>query len=95
MYICDNNVWTANVGCLTSCEHVLSVLAEDKRVIYDRYGKEGLTNNGNAGCGPQDFDFGGFDTGFRHFTFRDPEDVFRDFFGGRDPFAEFFGESGR
>lgn len=26
------------------------------------------------------------------FTFRNPEDVFREFFGGRDPFAEFFGE---
>ena len=43
-----------------------------------------------------DFDFGGFNSRFHghHFTFRDPEDVFREFFGGRDPFAEFFGGSG-
>lgn len=27
------------------------------------------------------------------FTFRNPEDVFREFFGGRDPFSfEFFGK---
>ena len=27
------------------------------------------------------------------FTFRNPEDVFRDFFGGRDPYSfDFFGE---
>lgn len=25
------------------------------------------------------------------FTFRNPDDVFREFFGGRDPFADFFG----
>lgn len=63
-----------------------------KRDIYDRYGKEGLDNNGAA-----DFDFGhqGFNHGGGfHFSFRDPEEVFREFFGGRDPFAEFFGTSG-
>ena len=42
--------------------------------MYDRYGKEGLTSGGGGG-GAQDFDFGGFDTGFHHFTFRDPEEV--------------------
>lgn len=31
-----------------------------------------------------DFRFAGFG------GFRDPFEVFRDFFGGRDPFAEFF-----
>ena len=31
--------------------------------------------------------FGGVDPGL-HFVFRDPFDVFRDFFGGRDPFEE-------
>ncbi len=29
---------------------------------------------------------------FGGFTFRNPEDVFREFFGGQDPFADFFGE---
>ncbi|XP_013399019.1 dnaJ homolog subfamily B member 6 isoform X9 [Lingula anatina] len=53
-----------------------------KRDLYDRYGKDGLND--------ADIDFGGYDTGF-HFTFRDPEEVFREFFGGRDPFEDFFG----
>ncbi|XP_041039825.1 dnaJ homolog subfamily B member 6b isoform X1 [Carcharodon carcharias] len=53
-----------------------------KRNIYDRYGKEGLTNAGGGGQYGEGFDFG--------FTFRNPEDVFREFFGGRDPFADFF-----
>uniref|UniRef100_A0A3Q4C081 J domain-containing protein n=1 Tax=Mola mola TaxID=94237 RepID=A0A3Q4C081_MOLML len=52
----------------------------NKRSIYDRYGKAGLTGN---------------NTGREHFhqpfTFRNPDDVFREFFGGRDPFADFFG----
>uniref|UniRef100_A0A8C3YF33 DnaJ heat shock protein family (Hsp40) member B6 n=1 Tax=Catagonus wagneri TaxID=51154 RepID=A0A8C3YF33_9CETA len=55
-----------------------------KRDIYDKYGKEGL--NGGSGGGihfDSPFEFG--------FTFRNPEDVFRDFFGGRDPFSfDFF-----
>ncbi|XP_036086484.1 dnaJ homolog subfamily B member 6 isoform X2 [Rousettus aegyptiacus] len=55
-----------------------------KRDIYDKYGKEGLNGGGGGGShfdGP--FEFG--------FTFRNPEDVFRDFFGGRDPFSfDFF-----
>nr|XP_020744385.1 dnaJ homolog subfamily B member 6 isoform X1 [Odocoileus virginianus texanus]XP_020744386.1 dnaJ homolog subfamily B member 6 isoform X1 [Odocoileus virginianus texanus]XP_020744387.1 dnaJ homolog subfamily B member 6 isoform X1 [Odocoileus virginianus texanus] len=59
-----------------------------KRDIYDRYGKEGLNGGGGGGShfdGP--FEFG--------FTFRNPEDVFREFFGGRDPFSfDFFGVLG-
>ncbi|KAJ8419132.1 hypothetical protein AAFF_G00006310 [Aldrovandia affinis] len=58
----------------------------DKRGTYDRYGKEGLTGNGGGGGGHYNGShFGGF-------TFRNPEDVFREFFGGRDPFADFFGD---
>lgn len=65
---------------------------KEKRIVYDKYGKEGLLNNGPA---HEDFDFGGFDHGFgHHFTFRNPNDVFREFFGGRDPFAEMFANSG-
>ena len=69
------------------------LLSEKKRDVYDRYGKSGLTGNGGS---HHDFDFGEFDNfGGGHFTFRNPEDVFREFFGGRDPFAEFFGDSGQ
>ncbi|NXP54248.1 DNJB6 protein, partial [Heliornis fulica] len=51
-----------------------------KRDIYDRYGKEGLINGGGGGNHRDNpFDFG--------FTFRNPEEVFRDFFGGGDPFS--------
>ncbi|KAG7455151.1 hypothetical protein MATL_G00253550 [Megalops atlanticus] len=58
----------------------------NKRNIYDRYGKEGLTGSGGGGGGHFNDHFGG------GFTFRNPEDVFREFFGGRDPFADFFGD---
>lgn len=57
--------------------------------MYDQYGKEGLINGGSRGRSrhvDEDFDLGGF--GF--FSFRDPEDVFREFFGNT-PFADLFG----
>ncbi|XP_018613429.2 dnaJ homolog subfamily B member 6a isoform X1 [Scleropages formosus] len=57
----------------------------NKRSIYDRFGKEGLTGGGGGGRYHNGDHFGG------GFTFRNPEDVFREFFGGRDPFADFFG----
>ncbi|XP_062954610.1 dnaJ homolog subfamily B member 6 isoform X3 [Cynocephalus volans] len=55
-----------------------------KRDIYDRYGKEGLNGGGGGGSHLDNpFEFG--------FTFRNPDDIFREFFGGRDPFAfDFF-----
>ncbi|XP_071540213.1 dnaJ homolog subfamily B member 6 isoform X2 [Panulirus ornatus] len=71
---------------------------EKKRKIYDQFGAEGLQTGG--GPGPtrprssrsarhyrfdEDVDYT-----FPTFTFRDPEEVFREFFGG-DPFAELFG----
>ncbi|XP_068091960.1 dnaJ homolog subfamily B member 6 isoform X2 [Hyperolius riggenbachi] len=53
-----------------------------KRDIYDRYGKEGLTGGGGGGGGSH------YDSPFEYgFTFRSPDDVFREFFGGRDPFS--------
>ncbi|XP_065839861.1 dnaJ homolog subfamily B member 6-like [Oscarella lobularis] len=52
---------------------------KNKRNIYDRYGKEGL--QGSSGGA----DFGGFG-----FHFRDPNEIFREFFGP-DFFANFFG----
>ncbi|XP_059199921.1 dnaJ homolog subfamily B member 6-like [Centropristis striata] len=59
----------------------------NKRSIYDRYGKEGLTGN-NGGRGGH---FHNGDNFHETFTFRNPDDVFREFFGGRDPFADLFG----
>lgn len=60
------------------------VLSDDKkRRVYDQYGKDGLPNGGSRGRSRHDDDF---DFGFGFFTFRDPEDVFREFFGGNDVF---------
>lgn len=69
--------------------------AEQKRSIYDTYGKEGLVNNGrgthrthrHGQHSMYDDDFSG---AFFPYTFRDPEDVFREFFN-TDPFGDFFG----
>nr|XP_048314807.1 dnaJ homolog subfamily B member 2 isoform X6 [Myodes glareolus] len=58
-----------------------------KRELYDRYGREGLTG---AGTVPSQPETGGMGPGFT-FTFRSPEEVFREFFGSGDPFSELFG----
>ncbi|XP_050304454.1 dnaJ homolog subfamily B member 6-like isoform X1 [Anthonomus grandis grandis] len=56
---------------------------DKKRRVYDQYGKDGLLNGGTRGRSRYEDDF---DFGFGFFTFRDPEDVFREFFGGSDVF---------
>ncbi|XP_047402798.1 dnaJ homolog subfamily B member 2 isoform X2 [Sciurus carolinensis] len=63
---------------------------EHKREIYDRYGREGLTG---AATGPSRAETGGGGPGFT-FTFRSPEEVFREFFGSGDPFSELFDDLG-
>lgn len=57
-----------------------------KREIYDKFGEEGLKNGmgGAPGAGPG----AGGGAGF---SFRTPEDIFAEFFGGRDPFSSFGG----
>lgn len=56
--------------------------------MYDQYGKEGLYNNSSSRSRRHEDDF---DSNFGFpFAFRDPEDVFREFFGG-SPFADLFG----
>lgn len=56
---------------------------KNKRDVYDRYGKDGLSGGIGETC--PNAEFPGF-----VFTFRSPDEVFREFFGGRDPFADLF-----
>ena len=68
---------------------------EKKRSIYDKYGKEGLAPAGSSSSGGrrrarQQEEWGEEVYGFPSFAFRDPFDIFREFFGGNDPFAEMF-----
>ena len=74
--------------------------------MYDQYGRDGLNGsapNGNSAGYHRHrhhrhrhhHDFDGHDDfdavfGFPNFVFRDPEEVFREFFGGRDPFEDLF-----
>nr|XP_046259037.1 dnaJ homolog subfamily B member 2 isoform X2 [Scatophagus argus] len=57
---------------------------KSKRDEYDRYGSGRMRRPGSSSS---DFssDFPGFT-----FTFRSPDEVFREFFGGQDPFASLF-----
>jgi DnaJ family protein B protein 6 len=64
---------------------------EKKRRMYDMYGKEGLSQSSRSRSrhyGPGD-DF--FMPDFNPFNFRDPEEVFREFFGERSPFEDLLG----
>ncbi|XP_036968681.1 dnaJ homolog subfamily B member 1b [Acanthopagrus latus] len=55
-----------------------------KKDIYDRYGEEGLKGGGPSG--------GGGGPGTFSYTFQgDPHAIFEEFFGGRNPFGQFFG----
>ncbi|VVC42162.1 Hypothetical protein CINCED_3A008437 [Cinara cedri] len=69
------------------------VLSDDKkRKVYNQYGKDGLINGGSSNRRrnhqrhPGHYDpFGqDFGPGFFSFSFRDPEDVFREFFNTSD-----------
>jgi len=68
-----------------------------KRRVYDQYGKEGLGQSGERHRHHRRPNHhGGFENGydpFYEFTFRDPEDVFREFFGS-SPFDSIFRDFG-
>ncbi|XP_015235437.1 PREDICTED: dnaJ homolog subfamily B member 6-like isoform X1 [Cyprinodon variegatus] len=56
---------------------------KSRRDAYDRYGNDKMPHSGSSTA---DFsDLSGFT-----FTFRSPDEVFREFFGGQDPFASLF-----
>jgi len=55
----------------------------EQRAIYNKYGDEGYKDR-TSGAG------GNYDGGFNTFHFTNPEDLFRQFFGGQDPFSAFF-----
>ncbi|KAM4626641.1 dnaJ homolog subfamily B member 2 isoform 2-T2 [Discoglossus pictus] len=59
-----------------------------KRDAYDRFGKAGVSG-ADPGRRTSNSRFEGFG-----FTFRSPDEVFRDFFGGRDPFSDLFDDFG-
>ncbi|KAL4705150.1 hypothetical protein ACJJTC_018721 [Scirpophaga incertulas] len=68
---------------------------ERKRRMYDQYGKEGVNSSRGRRFAADDYDdfvYAGFP-----FTFRDPEEVFREFFGSGfgDPFSDMNGHGHR
>ncbi len=60
---------------------------ESKRRTYDAYGKSAFTGGG-GGAEYASSDFRGFH-GAPQFRFRNANDIFAEFFGGRDPFSVF------
>ncbi|KAI9202099.1 DnaJ-like protein 4 [Polychytrium aggregatum] len=61
----------------------------EQRQMYDSYGIDGLKNG--PASNQQQFGRGGFRPGFHPgFQFHDPHEIFRQFFGGVDPFARAF-----
>ncbi|KAJ2851536.1 DnaJ sub B member 6 [Coemansia brasiliensis] len=68
-----------------------SVLSDSEtRQRYDRYGKDGLKRNFQPGSSHAASTASGEFHGAQSFTFRSANDIFREFFGGRDPFSSMF-----
>ena len=60
-----------------------------KRELYDQYGRDGI-GMGTSGASTGGSYFRGAGFGHSNFDMHHAEDIFRNFFGGRDPFADFF-----
>ena len=58
-----------------------------KRDLYDKYGEEGLKGSSGVGGG------GGGNANFHH-NFRDPQEIFKNFFGTNNPFESFYNMPG-
>lgn len=66
------------------------VFAERKRRVYDQYGKDGLLGQNERHhhrSSRRTHDYDDLDFGF---VFRSPDEVFREFFGVKSPFADIF-----
>ena len=64
----------------------------EKRALYDRYGHAGVKQGG--GGGGRRGGGGGFSRGAPGVhSFHDAEEIFRQFFGNHDPFADFFADA--
>ena len=63
-----------------------------KREEYDQFGRDYVVNGGHSGGGRGGggFHFQSSGGNFNHFNMHSAEEIFRNFFGGRDPFANFF-----
>ncbi|KAJ2099391.1 DnaJ sub B member 6 [Coemansia sp. S100] len=79
-----------------------SVLSDvEMRERYDKYGEDGLkrgfqppsASGNHYSSGHHAHGSGGAGQGEPGFRFRSADDIFRDFFGGRDPFSSMFMES--
>lgn len=63
---------------------------EKKRRIYDERGKDGYEDSRQRGRARHHHAYDD-DFVFARFTFRDPDDVFKEFFGSSSPFSNMFG----
>ena len=66
---------------------------QKKKADYDRYGRDYVLNGGNqgqrGGGGGSGFHFSS-SGGAHSFNMQNADDIFKNFFGGQDPFANFF-----